>query len=136
MRPFLKWAGGKYRLIERIKEKLPPGKRLLEPFAGSCALSLNTDYDSYWLNDINADLINLYKTLQKDGPSFIAFCRAFFKDTNNTPEKFYELRQQFNTEKDIYSKAALFLYLNRHGYNGLCRYNSSGEFNVPFGQYK
>jgi DNA adenine methylase len=136
MRPFLKWAGGKYRLVERIKEKLPPGKRLLEPFAGSCALSLNTGYDSYWLNDINLDLINLYQVIQKEGLSFIQFCRTFFTEENNTSGCFYKFRRQFNRERDIYQKAALFLYLNRHGYNGLCRYNSSGEFNVPFGRYK
>jgi DNA adenine methylase len=136
MRPFLKWAGGKYRLIERIQEKLPPGKRLLEPFAGSCALSVNTDYPQYWLNDINTDLTGVYKTLQKEGSPFIAFCNSYFTAENNTPEKYYELREKFNHQKDLYIKSALFIYLNRHGYNGLCRYNSSGEFNVPFGKYK
>lgn len=136
MRPFLKWAGGKYRLIERIKEKLPPGKRLLEPFAGSCALSLNTSYDHYWLNDINFDLIHLYQTLQQEGAPFIKYCKQLFTENNNIADRFYELRQEFNREKVIYQKSALFLYLNRHGYNGLCRYNSSGEFNVPFGRYQ
>jgi DNA adenine methylase len=135
MRPFLKWAGGKYRLVERIKTKLPQGLRLLEPFAGSCALSLNTDYQSYWLNDINADLINLYQVLQKEGTAFIEYCGEYFIPENNIPEKYYELRKQFNQETDIYIKSALFIYLNRHGYNGLSRYNAGGEFNVPFGKY-
>jgi DNA adenine methylase len=136
MRPFLKWAGGKYRLIERIQEKLPPGKRLLEPFAGSCALAVNTDYEQYWLNDINTDLTVVYQILQKEGDSFLAFCNGFFIPANNTAERYYELREQFNAEKDSTLKSALFIYLNRHGYNGLCRYNSSGEFNVPFGRYE
>lgn len=136
MRPFLKWAGGKYRLVERIKKKLPSGKRLLEPFAGSCALTLNTDYPDYWLNDINQDLISLYHVLQQDGPHFIAFCKTYFASRFNTAEVYYDLRNQFNQERDSQTKAALFLYLNRHGYNGLSRYNSAGEFNVPFGRYK
>lgn len=136
MRPFLKWAGGKYRLVERIQAKLPPGKRLLEPFAGSCALSLNTDYEAYWLNDINLDLINLYQTIQREGREFIEYCRTFFADSNNNSERFYELRKEFNSTSDPRLKAALFIYLNRHGYNGLCRYNSGGEFNVPFGRYR
>jgi DNA adenine methylase len=110
MKPFLKWAGGKHRLAERIKEKLPPGKRLFEPFAGSCALSLNTCYESYRLNDINLDLINLYKILQKEGPLFIKYCRALFTEENNTSGRFYKLRRQFNRERDIYHKSALFLY--------------------------
>lgn len=136
MRPFLKWAGGKYRLIERIQAKLPPGERLLEPFSGSCALSINSTYHHYWLNDINNDLICVYQTIQKEGPSFIEFCGSYFTGKANTPEKYYALRKQFNAEKDLRTKSALFIYLNRHGYNGLCRYNASGEFNVPFGKYK
>ncbi|HOP75427.1 MAG TPA: Dam family site-specific DNA-(adenine-N6)-methyltransferase [Bacillota bacterium] len=136
MRPFLKWAGGKYRLTKRINEKLPPGNRLLEPFAGSCAVSLNADYPDYWLNDINPDLINLYQTLQQHGWPFIEVCRQYFIPANNTPEKYYELRDRFNRETDPVIKAALFLYLNRHGYNGLSRYNQKGHFNVPFGRFK
>ncbi|MCP3675531.1 MAG: DNA adenine methylase, partial [Gammaproteobacteria bacterium] len=60
MRPFLKWAGGKFLLTERIKGLLPSGKRLIEPFIGSGAVFLNTDYERYLLGDINPDLINLY----------------------------------------------------------------------------
>lgn len=135
MRPFLKWAGGKYRLVERIKAKLPQGVRLLEPFAGSCALSLNTDYTEFWLNDINRDLINLYQVLQKEGPAFIEFAKGFFTPENNSAKRYYELRKLFNQETDIHIKSALFIYLNRHGYNGLSRYNAGGEFNVPFGKY-
>lgn len=136
MRPFLKWAGGKYRLIDKIREKMASGERLIEPFAGSCALSLNCHYQQFWLNDINTDLINLYKTIQSEGEAFIDLCRSFFVPENNSAERYYELREQFNRENNIIHKSALFLYLNRHGYNGLCRYNSKGEFNVPFGRYK
>lgn len=136
MKPFLKWAGGKLRLVDRIKAVLPPGKRLLEPFVGSGALFLNTAYDAYLLADINADLINLYRQLQQEGPDFIEICRAFFTPANNDEATFYALRRQFNQTTDTKAKAALFVYLNKHCYNGLCRYNASGEFNVPFGRYK
>jgi DNA adenine methylase len=136
MRPFLKWAGGKYRLVERIQKELSPGKRLLEPFAGSCALALNTDFRQYRLNDINPDLISLYQILQQEGLSFIDFCEALFCPANNDRDRYYELREEFNHSREPRRRAALFLYLNRHGYNGLCRYNAKGGFNVPFGRYK
>lgn len=135
MKPFLKWPGGKYRILKRIKNKLIPGQCLIEPFVGSGAVFLNTEYPSYFLADINSDLINLYVVLQQNGPSFIDYCQEFFTPQNNNEEKYYELREVFNTTQDRYLKAALFVYLNRHGYNGLCRYNSSGGFNVPFGRY-
>jgi DNA adenine methylase len=136
MRPFLKWAGGKYRLVTRIKQQLSPGKRLVEPFAGSCALALNVAYATYWVNDINPDLILLYRMLQQEGTELIQLCRTLFTAKYNQAERYYELREQFNTATDGLLKAALFLYLNRHGFNGLCRYNSSGDFNVPFGRYQ
>lgn len=136
MRPFLKWAGGKYRLVERIISKLPPANRLIEPFAGSCALSLNANYNEYLINDINQDLVNLYLTLQEHGNKFIKYCKRFFKDENNTSEKYYKMREKFNKEKYIFKRSAMMVYFNRHGYNGLCRFNSQGQFNVPFGRYK
>lgn len=133
MRPFLKWAGNKYRIIDQVKALLPKAERLIEPFAGSGAVFLNTDYPSYLLAETNADLINLYQHLQQEGLTFIDYCQHFFKVKNNCSERYYTLREQFNTTKNKRLKAALFLYLNRHGYNGLCRYNSSGKYNVPFG---
>ncbi|MFA6075632.1 MAG: Dam family site-specific DNA-(adenine-N6)-methyltransferase [Negativicutes bacterium] len=138
VRPFLKWAGGKTRLVDRIKEKLAAnGTRLIEPFAGSCALSLNCDrYERYWLNDVNKDLINLYLALRDNGNDFIDYCHSFFTAENNTSERYYEFRETFNATTDVAKRSAIFLYLNRHGFNGLCRYNNSGGFNVPFGKYK
>ena len=58
------------------------------------------------------------------------------KDSKNNDSKFYELREQFNSSKNLHERSALFIYLNRHAFNGLCRYNSKGAFNVPFGRYK
>ncbi len=135
IRPFLKWAGNKYRVLEQIKALLPQGQRLIEPFAGSGALFLNADYPDYLLCDTNTDLISLYQYLKEEGLAFIHYCKPYFSGKYNNPERYYALRKRFNTTKDIRRKAALFLYLNRHGYNGLCRYNSKGGYNVPFGRY-
>jgi len=136
MKPFLKWAGNKFAIIERIQQLLPTtGNRLIEPFTGSAAVFLNTNYPKALLCDFNADLIELYRYLQKDGPVFIKYAKRFFTDANNTPEAYYDFREEFNAKPDPLKKAALFLYFNRHGYNGLCRYNAKGGFNVPFGRY-
>ena len=134
-KPFLKWAGGKTRLCTQINNSLPEGKRLIEPFVGSGAVFMNTNYSEYLLSDTNADLINLYQHLKNEGEEFIEFSRQYFTPENNTPEVFYELRSVFNASKDSRLKSALFIYLNRHCFNGLCRYNSKGGFNVPFGRY-
>ncbi len=135
IRPFLKWAGNKYRVLDKIKAQLPKGQRLIEPFAGSGALFLNTQYPNYLLCDTNADLISLYQYLKQEGSVFIRYCKPYFNGKYNNPESYYALRKKFNTTNNVRQKAALFLYLNRHGYNGLCRYNSKGGYNVPFGRY-
>ncbi len=136
IRPFLKWAGGKFRLVDRIKAVLPAGVRLIEPFAGSAAVFLNTAYPDNLLADANADLILVYQTLKDSSADFIAYCAPFFTPEYNQSDVYYALRAEFNTTADPWRKAALFVYLNRHGYNGLCRYNSTGGFNVPFGRYR
>lgn len=137
--PFLKWAGGKRKLVTFISQHLPfPTKRLIEPFAGSAAfgLALAAQAEKLWLNDVNADLINVYRHLQTHANAFIAASEALFRPETNNAETYYELRTTFNTtEQGSLHRAALFLYLNRHGYNGLCRYNDKGLFNVPFGRY-
>lgn len=136
IRPFLKWAGNKYRILDKVKKRLPQGKRLVEPFAGSGAVFLNTDYDRYLLCDSNRDLIELYTLLKEEGAEFIELAQSLFTAANNRPERYYALREEFNHCIERERRAALFVYLNRHGYNGLCRYNASGGFNVPFGRYK
>ncbi len=135
-KPFLKWAGGKYRLLDKITAVLPEGKRLIEPFAGSGALCLNTHYKKYWLNDLNPDLINLYRCLHQEPNQFVATCQHYFTEKNNQEARYYQLRDKFNHCTDKIERSALFLYLNRHSYNGLCRYNQTGGFNAPFGRYK
>lgn len=135
-RAFLKWAGGKFSLVEQIHNLLPDGDRLVEPFVGAGSVFLNSNYSSYLLNDINPDLINLYQDLQHDCESVIQEAQKLFCAANNDEKRFYALREEFNRTTDKKYKSILFLYLNRHCYNGLCRYNMSGGFNVPFGQYK
>ena len=135
MRPFLKWPGGKYRLVDRIRACLPPGQRLVEPFVGSAAVFLNLSFDVAWLSDINADLIGLYRTVQAEGERFVEAARGLFAPEHNQPERYYVHRGEFNASTDPWERALLFLYLNRHGYNGLVRYNATGQFNVPFGRY-
>jgi len=135
-RPPLKWAGGKYRLLSRIRRRLPAAPRLVEPFVGSGAVFLNLDYPHYTIADCNRDLINFYSALKKSGGAFIAQCAALFVPGNNHKARYLTLREEFNSTRDTRRKAALFLYLNKHGYNGLCRYNASGEFNVPFGRFR
>jgi len=136
VKPFLKWAGGKHRIANIILAELPPGKRFVEPFAGSATLYLNAPFKQALVSDRNRDLIALYRCIQTEGASFIDHCRSFFSGENNCKERFYELREQFNRSNDLRERAALLLYLNRHAFNGLVRYNSGGEFNVPFGRYK
>lgn len=107
---------------------------MIEPFVGSGAVFLNTTFDRYLLADSNPDLIALYEELRDGGDEFIDNCATLFTPDNNRTSRYYQLREEFNSTDDRQRKSMLFLYLNRHGYNGLCRYNASGEFNTPFGQ--
>lgn len=135
-RSFLKWAGGKFSTVDKIKPFLPQADYFIEPFVGAGTVFLNTDYKHYILNDINSDLINLYKILQKNHTEYIKDARELFAPKYNTEEQFYKLREDFNQSKDDYERSVIFLYLNKFGFNGLCRYSKKGNFNVPFGKYK
>ncbi|HDL6906017.1 TPA: DNA adenine methylase [Yersinia enterocolitica] len=132
----LKWAGSKGRIMPTLRQHLPAGKRLVEPFAGSCSVMLNTDYDEYLIADVNSDLINFYQQLQKDCENIIDLARELFKFDNS--EANYYLNRQYFNERELSNeyRAAMFLYLNRHCHGGICRYNQKGEFNVPYGKYK
>lgn len=135
VRPFLKWAGSKYNCLDKIIPFFSEGKRLIEPFSGSGAVFMNTHYSSHLLGESNFDLINLFNSLQKQGNSFINLCQKYFNPEFNCKERYYQIRTDFNEAPYSLERAALFLYLNRHGFNGLCRYNSKGLYNVPFGLY-
>ncbi|EOX3827375.1 DNA adenine methylase [Enterobacter quasiroggenkampii] len=136
MSTILKWAGNKTAIMSALKKHLPDGPRLVEPFAGSCAVMMATDYPYYLVADINPDLINLYQVIKEDVNSFIHLVERIFSKFT-TEEDYYKCRQFFNTVPlESIEKAAYFLFLNRHCYRGLCRYNQRGLFNVPYGNYK
>lgn len=135
-RSFLKWPGGKYRLLPTLFQTLPKRPILVEPFVGAGALFLNSGHQHTEINDINPDLINLYRQLKKRGKRFITKANTLFVDKNNRKTTYYKIRSQFNLCDDPLERALLFLYLNRHGFNGLCRYNLKGSYNVPFGDYR
>ncbi len=135
MRPFLKWLGGKHKLVPSIKDVLPQADVLIEPFVGAGSVFLNLEYKKYILNDINEHLINLYKLVQEDPILIIKHSKKLFNEKYNNKDAYYKLREEFNTSNDLLIKSVIFLYLNRHGYNGLTRFNKQGVFNVPFGTY-
>ncbi|HMH43088.1 MAG TPA: Dam family site-specific DNA-(adenine-N6)-methyltransferase [Pyrinomonadaceae bacterium] len=132
--PPLKWAGGKRWQVPHLR-KLWEGenrRRLVEPFCGGLAVTLGLSPQRALLNDINPHLINFYRWLKRGLNISIEMSndRSSF-DSNRA--RFNELlRNGKGTTKEA---ASLFYYLNRTGYNGLCRFNRSGEFNVPFGKY-
>ncbi|EHQ8143104.1 Dam family site-specific DNA-(adenine-N6)-methyltransferase [Escherichia albertii] len=135
-RPIFKWVGGKFGVLEQIFRHLPDGKRLIEPFVGGGAVFINAGYQENLLNDVNADLINFYRTLQREGHSLITLAHRFFQDYN-TQDGYLAVRNAFNKQAyDDLHRAAAFLFLNRHCFNGLTRYNQAGEFNVGYGKYK
>ncbi len=135
LKPPLKWAGGKRWLVPHLRPIWEPysHRRLVEPLCGGLAVTLALMPEKALLNDINTHLINFFRWVQK----------GLYIDIplENNEEFYYSHREHFNTlieEGEKYSKEAaeLFYYLNRTGYNGLCRFNQKDKFNVPFGRYK
>ncbi|HDI6118167.1 TPA: Dam family site-specific DNA-(adenine-N6)-methyltransferase, partial [Escherichia coli] len=135
-RPIFKWVGGKFSELPIVLEHLPHGKRLIEPFVGGGSVFTNAGFRHNLLNDINGDLINFYQTLQRERHSLVTLSYSFFQNYNNA-DAYLEVREAFNRGKyDQLHHAAAFLYLNRHCFNGVTRYNQNGEFNVGYGKYK
>jgi DNA adenine methylase len=134
IRPPLKWAGGKRWLAPYIRPIWEPhrGRRLVEPLCGGLAVTLGLMPALAILNDINAHAINFFRWLKK---GLVVTIRM-----ENDSKLYYCHRRRFNQligsgKADSKEAAELFYYLNRTCYNGLCRFNSSGEFNVPIGRY-
>jgi DNA adenine methylase len=134
VRPPLKWAGGKRWQLPHLQPywRAEPHRRLVEPFCGGLAVVLGLAPKQALLNDINPHLINFYKHLKKGLVSNLL--------QENKSTLFYSYRTEFNRlledgKSNTPRAAMLFYYLNRTGYNGLCRFNQSGGFNVPFGRY-
>ncbi|EDW8028224.1 Dam family site-specific DNA-(adenine-N6)-methyltransferase [Salmonella enterica] len=135
-RPFLKWAGGKYSLLPDLYQLIPAGMRLIEPFVGGGSVFLNSDkHACFLLADVNTDLINLYQMLAVVPGAVIRHARVMF-DRLNDAESYTALRNEFNAQvMDGPERAAAFLFLNRHCFNGLIRYNRNNQFNVGWGKY-
>lgn len=135
LRPPLKWAGGKRWLAPQLREYWEqfPDRRLVEPFCGGLAVTLHLMPGQALLNDINPHAINLYRWIRRGLSITLPF--------TNDAEGYYSFRDRFNRliqvgKADTQEAAQLFYYLNRTGFNGLCRFNASNGFNVPFGRYK
>lgn len=132
--PPLKWAGGKRWQLPHLRDywQREKHRRLVEPFCGGLAVTLGLLPERALLNDVNPHLINFYRWLKRG--------LTISLKMDNDRELFYAQRDRFNRllrmgRSNTREAASLFYFLNRTGYNGLCRFNRSGEFNVPFGRY-
>lgn len=126
----LKWAGSKQKLLARILPVLNRYKTnvFIEPFAGACNVSLNFECNWHFIHDMNKDLIATFEAIKDPVTcqSYIDACVELFKCTD-----YYTIRNKFNETTDPLSRAIMFQYLNKYGFNGLCRYSKNG-FNVPY----
>ncbi|MCC7241554.1 MAG: Dam family site-specific DNA-(adenine-N6)-methyltransferase [Acidobacteria bacterium] len=134
LNPPLKWAGGKRWQVPHIRAVWAPhrDRRYVEPFCGGLGMALGVRPERALLNDSNPHLINFYRWLQRGLAVGIRL--------ENNEDLYYRHRDRFNAlaaegEASSHEAATLFYYLNRTGYNGLCRFNRDGRFNVPFGRY-
>jgi len=134
LKPPLKWAGGKRWLAPLLKSLWEPhsSRQYCEPFCGGLAVPLALQPTRALLNDVNPHLINFYRQLQRGLGITI--------EMKNDEASFYRHRIRFNQlithgQAQTAEAAQLFYYLNRTCFNGLCRFNRSGEFNVPFGRH-
>jgi DNA adenine methylase len=134
--PFVKWVGGKRKLLSEIEKRVPSFERYIEPFIGGGALLFSIKPKSAVISDVNSELLNLYKVVRDDVESLISHLETH----TYSEEYFYKIRnldrdESYKKESALF-RASRFLYLNKTGFNGLYRVNRKGEFNVPFGKYK
>ena len=135
-KPFIKWVGGKRQLLPNIINNMPlEFNNYYEPFMGGGALFFHLNHNKSFLNDINEELVNLYKVVKEDVELLI----EDLKKHKNTKEYFYKIRNQDREEvyekMSTIEKASRFIYLNKTCFNGLYRVNKKGQFNTPFGSY-
>lgn len=139
-KPFVKWAGGKRQIIDKLKKYVPEDfNTYYEPFVGGGALLFELSPKHAVINDSNKELMNVYSVLCNE-EKFKKMCSVLnHYETNHSEEFFYEIRDKdrnintFNRLSD-YTRAARTIYLNKACYNGLYRVNSKNQFNVPFGK--
>ncbi len=128
-------GGQQNPLMPELLNYLPQGQRLVEPFAGSCAVMMATDYPAYLVADVNPDLINLYRQIKEHTRPFIVVAVSLLPKTKGRGLLPHPRSVNHDPALPLLERAAHFLYLNRHGYRGLCRYNRKSEFNIPNGNY-
>ena len=139
-KPFVKWAGGKRSIIDKLINLVPEDfKTYYEPFVGGGAMLYELQPKKAVINDYNTELMNVYECI-KDENKFANMCSELNKhETNHSEEYYYQIRdldrdkKKFNKLAD-YKRAARTIYLNKACFNGLYRVNSKNEFNVPFGK--
>ncbi|MBN3881621.1 MAG: DNA adenine methylase [Nostoc sp.] len=132
-RPFLKWAGGKSRLIQQYIPYFPKSyKNYYEPFLGGGAVFFYLQPSAAILTDINAELINTYCCVRDHVEELI----SLLKEHKNRHDKDYYYSVRDNHDGTEIEKAARLIYLNKTCFNGLYRVNSQGKFNVPLGRYE
>ena len=130
-KPFLKWAGGKGRLLGKLNKFFPKNyNRYFEPFIGGGAIFFHLNPEKAIINDLNEELVNLYKII-KDIPEELM--EELNKLQNKVSDKDFFLKMRSKKPKKELEKAVRMVFLNRTCYNGMYRVNSKGEFNVPFG---
>lgn len=131
----LKWVGGKYTILDKLIPQLDVTNKIVEPFMGSITVSLNVSANEYILNDYNPDLVNFFQNVINVPEKIMDYVSPYFMEM--TSEKYYELRELFNnTPKNTFDRACLFLIMNKFAFNGVCRYNQKGIFNVPYSNHK
>ena len=135
MPPFLKWAGGKRKLVHAIISAAPASfNRYLEPFVGGGAVAFALNHSTMLLNDANTELINVYRVVRNQLGELLPLLDAH--RSKHSQEYFYHVRAQKAADLPAVEQAARFIYLNKTCFNGLYRVNRQGQFNVPFGRYK
>tara|TARA_B100001989_G_C24533957_1_gene463278 strand:+ start:85 stop:951 length:867 start_codon:yes stop_codon:yes gene_type:complete len=148
IKPFLKWVGGKTKLLAEIEKNFPKNLRnkkfsYVEPFLGGGAvffyLSQKHNIEKAYLNDLNKKLINAYTDVKDNCFELIEKVKKLESDYYGSIDKktfFLDKRKEFNSSNKSIQKSALFVFLNKTGFNGMYRENSKGEYNIPFGQMK
>lgn len=136
--PFVKWAGGKRQLLSQIKERMPEKyNNYFEPFVGGGAVTFELLPQKALINDINKALINAYKQICYEPYAFVKAVNKLDEEMwEDGKEYYYSLREHYNdklmkSEYDV-ELAALFVFINKHCFNGLYRVNGKGLFNVPY----
>lgn len=134
--PFVKWAGGKKQLLDRLEARMPTAyERYYEPFIGGGALLLDLQPERAVINDTNEQLLNVYRQLKIDAEAVIAAVNILDTEPCDV-ERFMATRKAYNDKIQAHELdaecAALMIWLNKHCFNGLYRVNSKGLFNVPY----